>query len=227
MRSGALPPESLETIAARRAGTVNAVYRARKHWRHAAGALVAALALGSCGHPATAPAAAQPPAGSAPAAAAAAQPPTAAWMERVARGEVRLADLVDPERGLIVAGYYSDPSEQDPRADDEGMVRFAERVCGADADAAVARLAADLAARSKEPDEQPLFRCSGWVCTHRAAAEYDLDGRYRFVARGGERRLAAVVRIEGGPVTEEFVAEAEAWIEKRLPALEASGCPAP
>jgi hypothetical protein len=155
-----------------------------------------------------------------------AAPPDAAWMTRVAAGEVPLGSLIDERRGLAYAAYYTDASDEDPAADAEGLVKVAERACGERLAALTAELTADLRRRLEIEDPAP-FRCQGWTCLHEAAGEYDLDGRYSFAASPDGTRLVAVARIEGGPVTEEFVAEGEQWVAEALAALEPPECAAP
>ena len=155
-----------------------------------------------------------------------AAPPDAAWMTRVAAGEVPLGSLIDERRGLAYAAYYTDASDENPAADAEGLVKVAERACGERLAELTADLTADLRRRLAIEDPTP-FRCQGWMCLHEAAGEYDFDGRYTFAASPEGTRLVAVARIEGGPVTEEFVAAGEKWVAEALAALEPQECAAP
>lgn len=150
---------------------------------------------------------------------AAVAPPTPALMARIAAGELALRSLVDPSAGLLYAGYYTDPSEQDPRADDTGLVKIAERACGDRLDALVDALGKQTAAVDGVP-----WRCAGWVCRRDAPGEYTLDERWRFAGEAGALRLVEVVNIEGGPVTEDFVREGEAWTAAALEALGPGSC---
>ncbi len=165
--------------------------------------------------------AAEPAPRAAPEPAPPADAPTAAFIRRLATGAEPFASHVSPERGVVFVEYFSDASGQDPRADAQGVVKEARRLCGDELSGRLDRLREDLARRVETSAHDPLFTCSGRVCTFPAEMEYDLGGELRF-APG--LVLESVVRTEGGPVTEEFVAEAERWAEDALRRLEGGRC---
>jgi hypothetical protein len=145
--------------------------------------------------------------------------PTPALMLQIASGELPLESLIDRQRGLRVAEYYSDPSGTE--GDAEGMVKRAERACGAELDETIKRTEVALAQR-REIGEL-TFSCEGWSCRREAPGEFELETRFRFDGSGAKLVLVELILIEGGPVTEEFVREAEAWTEAELDKLE-PGC---
>jgi hypothetical protein len=181
---------------------------------------VAGLCLLACGTTkapdepvGNAPGTAAPNSSAAPAAAV--EPPTPTLMKRIAANEIDLATLIDPTRGLWTGAYYSDPSETEGDAD--GMVKRVDHLCGAQIAPVVAQIHENLAHRLAQNDLE--IACGGWRCSYQAAGEYEIDGRFRFDGESGTLRLVEVVGIEGGPVTAEFVTEAEAWIAAELDKL--------
>jgi hypothetical protein len=128
---------------------------------------------------------------------------------------IALADATDAARGVVFVEYYTDPSEQDPRAGADGLIRAAARLCGSDLLARINSFRSDLARHAD------AVACQGLVCTYEAAAEYDLGATLTF-APGPV--LESVVLIEGGPVTEEFTTEARAWARRELARLAKGSC---
>lgn len=131
------------------------------------------------------------------------------------RGANPRSDAVDPARGVVFAEYYTDPSEQDPRAGEDGLVRVAARLCGAELAARLERFRGELSRHTE------TTVCAETYCTYQAAGEYDLDARLEF-APGPV--LESVVLIEGGPVTEEFTTEARDWARRELARLAKGSC---
>lgn len=121
---------------------------------------------------------------------------------------------------MVFVVYASDPSDEDPRADEHGMIRTAARACGAALDAELERLAADIERRLDDEAWAAEVRCGGRSCSIPAMGEYDLSGSLTF--EGGA--LVSVVRIEGGPVTEDFVTAGEEYAEARLAELAGGRC---
>lgn len=146
---------------------------------------------------------------------------------RVAEGDRALAELIDPRKGLVLIEYFSDASGEDPRADPDGTVRIAERLCGDDLTAGLERLSRDLALRAEQSSFDPTFACEGLACTHPAEMEFDVSGTYRFDRRDdGTLRLESVTRIEGAAVLEEFLERAREWTEQQRARLAGGDCAA-
>lgn len=138
-------------------------------------------------------------------------------LERVVRGEASLGDLVDPARGVVHVMWATDASGQDPRADESGIIRVGERVCGAELTELITFLDRDLANRTDAP-----WDCADDTCEHPAAMEYDLAGRYRF-ERADPVHLISVVRVETG-VTEPALTQARDFVRDQLATLENGTC---
>lgn len=151
--------------------------------------------------------------------AAASGPSRARVMVQAVRGERSLASVIDRDRGLVYALWQTDASDQDPRADEHGVIRQAERLCGAALDAAIARLDADLQRRDLDPTDEPSISCEGETCSHRALMEFDVTGEYVFVGDVLDR----VVHVEGH-LTEEATAAARRWVDAQLSALAGGTC---
>jgi len=136
-------------------------------------------------------------------------------MARIADGHEPLRDFVAPGRGLVYILYASDASDEDPRADDDGIIRLAEHWCPGEALAdGVDRLQRDLARRARDPVREPLFECVDDRCAHPAQMEYDVRGHYEFARVDGFEgpALIAVEHVEGAGMTDEFLAEAEVFV---------------
>jgi len=129
-------------------------------------------------------------------------------------------DAIDPARGVVFVVYATDASGEDPRADAQGMIRTASRACGAELDDALEHLGADIARRLEDEAWSDLVRCEGSTCSIPAMGEYDLTGALTFE----DGALVSVVRIEGGPVTDELVAAGEAYAEAQLAELAGGRC---
>ncbi len=141
-------------------------------------------------------------------------------MVELVRGTRSIGPLVDRERGLVHVSVRADASGEDPRQGPDGLIRVAERYCGAALDEAIERFDRDLRARNIDPDEEPDFHCEGQVCRHPALMEYDVAGEYTF-APGP--RLVQVVQIETA-LDDEARNDAERWIEAQLARLEGGTC---
>lgn len=193
-------------------------------------ALMWALACGGGPAPAPAPApvAPAPPGGEGPTGALEVdRRPTPDLMRRLASGEEDFARYVESERGVSFLEYYEDASGEDARAGEDGVVRVAERLCGEALSTRLRGLREDLARRVVDTGDDALFNCTEAGCFHPARGEYDLDGRFEFRDDpDGGLVLERVVRVEGGPVTEEFVEAAEAWVEQEVVRLAEEGCAA-
>lgn len=148
--------------------------------------------------------------------------PLSEVMAELVAGERSLASVVDRERGLVHVLWKTDPSDVDPRRDEDGIVQVAERLCGPALDEAIARFDEVLRARGDDPPEEPVFTCEGDTCRHPARMEFDVVGTYVF---GAERppRLHEIVEIEGH-LTDEARATAERWAEAQRARLEVGGC---
>ncbi len=136
-------------------------------------------------------------------------------MARIAEGHRPLRELVAPSRGVVYVLYATDASGEDPRADDDGIIRLAEHWCpGEQLDDNVDRLQRDLARRMREPIREPLFECVDDRCEHPAQMEYDVAGDYEFAAVDGfdGPALIAVEHVEAAGMSEAFVAEAEVFV---------------
>ncbi len=138
-------------------------------------------------------------------------------LERVVRGEASIGDLVDASQGVVHVIWATDASGLDPRADESGIIRLGERVCGAELAELVTYLDRDLGNRT-----DTTWDCADDSCEHPAAMEYDLSGRYRF-ERGDPVRLISVVRIETG-VTEDALTQAREFVRDQLATLENGTC---
>lgn len=150
--------------------------------------------------------------------------PSPDLLRSLAEGEVGFARHVDPGRGVAFVEYFDDASGEDPRAV-QGLVKTAERLCGEELTGRLERLRRDLAYRVESSAHDPLFTCTGMTCTFPAEMEFDRTGELRF--RSAPERglvLDAVIRIEGGTVTEEFVAAGQAWAEAQLTRLADDRC---
>lgn len=143
-------------------------------------------------------------------------------MVQVVRGERSLASLVDRDRGLVYVLWQVDASDQDPRRDPDGVIREASRLCGAELDAALARLDADLQRRNRDPSDEPSIACEGPVCRHPALMEYDVEGEYVFHTVAPPV-LDRVVRVEGH-LDDAGEAAARRWVEAQLSALADGAC---
>lgn len=182
-----------------------------------------ALVASSCGAPQSEPRPSEAPLSEASDVEAAASAPSLSdIMLELVRGSRSIASLVDRERGLVHVSVRSDPTGEDPRIGPDGLVRIAERYCGAALDEAVERLDRDLRARNPEPPDEPAFECEGRVCRHPALMEYDVSGAYTFAP--DQARLLQVVQIETA-LSDEAQADAERWIETQLARLEGGRCP--
>lgn len=143
-------------------------------------------------------------------------------MVELRRGERSLASVVDRDRGLVHVLWLTDASDRDPRAGEDGVIRVATRLCGAELDAAVARFDADLQARNNDPLDEPVFDCAERTCTHRARMEYDFGGAYTF-ASAEPPVLDRVVQIEGA-LLEARDAEARRWAAEQVERLAGGTC---
>lgn len=182
-----------------------------------------ALALSACGSSAT-PAPTTPPvASAAPPVAPAA--PTAALLQSIASGNESLDAHLDATRGVLFVERYSDASGENPRANASGEVEIAERLCSAALTERLERLRTDWRGRFEVNGAEAMV-CAGEACTHHAEMEYDVDARVVF--RGGPNGailLDRVVRIEGGPVSDEWRTAAERWAHDRETELASGVCP--
>tara|TARA_B100001750_G_scaffold132217_1_gene105082 strand:- start:616 stop:1113 length:498 start_codon:yes stop_codon:yes gene_type:complete len=152
----------------------------------------------------------------------------AATMRRIAQGHVLLRDLVDPERGVVYVLYAEDASGEDPRADDDGIIRLAEHWCAAEElDDHVDRLQRDLHRRIDDPIREPLFECADDHCDHPAQMEYDVEGHYEFARVEGREgpTLIAVEQVEGAAMSEAFQNDAAAFVRDRRAAFATARCP--
>lgn len=144
-------------------------------------------------------------------------------MVEAVRGERSLASVVDRDRGLVYVLWQTDASDEDPRADEQGVIRQAERLCGEDLDAAIARLDADLQRRNQDPSDEPSISCVDETCSHRALMEFDVMGEYVFVRGAQPAVLDHVVHIEGH-LTDEATSGARRWVDERLSELAGGSC---
>lgn len=149
-------------------------------------------------------------------------------MARVAEGHTPLRELVAPGRGLVYILYATDASGEDPRADDDGMIRLAEHWCpGAQLGDQVDRLQRDLARRMREPVREPLFECIDDRCEHPAQMEYDVTGHYEFARVDGFAgpALIAVEHVEGAGMSDAFLEDAEIFVRDQRAAHAGATCP--
>ncbi|MCB9595442.1 MAG: hypothetical protein H6719_22165 [Sandaracinaceae bacterium] len=145
------------------------------------------------------------------------EPPALAWLEALGRGDRARVDLA---RGVVFVTYASDASGEDPDADEDGTIRTARRLCGPELDAALTQLAADITRRVEDDVFGPMMACADATCSFPAMGEYDTTGDLGF--EGGV--LQTVVRIEGGPVGEEFRAEGARWADDATARLAGGRC---
>lgn len=128
----------------------------------------------------------------------------------LASGKASFVDHIDSETGVVFYQYFTDPTEQDPRADESGLVAVAERLCSAALADRLAALKRNLAAKLADGAEP---ECSQKSCMLGADAEYELGATLVFEIEGKDRAvLAAVAEVEGGPVTDEFRQQANDWL---------------
>lgn len=148
-------------------------------------------------------------------------------MVQIAEGHRPLRELVAPSRGLLHVLYATDASGEDPRADEDGIIRLAEHWCpGEDLEDNVDRLQRDLARRIREPVREPLFECVDDRCEHPAQMEYDVAGHYEFARVEGfdGPALIAVEHVESAGMTEAFLAEAEVFVRDQRAAHAGATC---
>jgi len=131
------------------------------------------------------------------------------------------AGALDGSAGLAVARALSC---QEPENDlEKRPLKRARLLCGAGMEWQAEQIQRDLLRRIGNDQE---LRCEGLVCSHDAEGEFDEAGRYEFEARDGALFLRSVAYVEGGPVSEEFMAEGRAWTQKELAALRKLTCAA-
>jgi hypothetical protein len=185
---------------------------------------IVALAIAgvACGGSAVAPI--ENRAAGGPADPAEAPPPTVELLRGFAMGSRLLADHVDAVRGVAFVAYFTDPSDEDPRAGRDGIVRISDRLCGDALTVRLDRLREDL--NFRVVNESMLY-CSGQRCTSSALGEYHTNASYYFTSDSGKLELDAVIEVEGGPVTEEFAQQGASWAEAERTRLERKGCSAP
>ncbi len=148
-------------------------------------------------------------------------------MARIAAGHEPLRELVAPSRGVIYVLYATDASGEDPRADDDGIIRLAEHWCSDEQlTDGIDRLQRDLARRIREPIREPLFECVDDRCGHPAQMEYDVAGHYEFARVDGfdGPALIAVEHVESASMTERFLADAEDFVRDERAALAGATC---
>jgi len=148
-------------------------------------------------------------------------------MARIAEGHRPLEALVAPSRGLVYVLYATDASGEDPRADDDGMIRLAEHWCTSEElTDNVDRLQRDLARRMRDRVREPLFECVDDRCEHPAQMEYDVAGHYEFAPVEGFEgpALIAVEHVESAGMTEDFLAEAEIFVRDQRAAHAGATC---
>lgn len=148
----------------------------------------------------------------------------AAFMLEAARGERALADHVDPTRGVAFVVFTTDASGEDPRAGRDGVIREAVRVCGEALAARLTRVHTDLRLRVEQTSHDPLFTCEAGECRHDAEMEYDMAGVYRFRPGPAAPVLDSVVRIEGGPISDEFEEAGRRFAAEQLARLADAPC---
>jgi hypothetical protein len=192
-----------------------------------------ALACGGVSaEPEPSPEAVSEPGGEAPSEAEAPEPAggplvDAERMARIADGHEPLRDFVVPARGLVYVLYATDASGEDPRADEDGIIRLAEHWCTeAELSDGIDRLQRDLARRARDPIREPLFECVDDRCSHPAQMEYDVGGHYEFARIAGfdGPALIAVEHVESASMTEAFLEDAEVFVRDERAALAGATC---
>jgi hypothetical protein len=141
-----------------------------------------------------------------------------AVLVQLARGERAWSSVIDPRIGLARVEVFGDASGEDPRADADGTVHIAERLCGEALERYLETLTADLRLRVETSWHDPLFVCTATECRFDAEMEFDRSGRIELASSGAS--IVAIERVEGGTVAESWLAEANAWVREahaRLP----------
>lgn len=110
---------------------------------------------------------------------------TRALIRAIAKGKVPPADLIDPQAGLIWVGYTSGDTDQATR-------KRSDRLCGKQAERALARLLPDLASAV---DLDEIFYCSkdGLSCELGIRGEFGAQWKLEFRAGHQPPILEAVV----------------------------------
>lgn len=143
-------------------------------------------------------------------------------MNQFSSGDRLLTESTDPTSGVIFIRYFIDESGETPEADEEGVVRIVENLCGAELNGRLEELQHDLLRRSQDQDAQTMFACSDLSCSHGPERE-NITGRYTFIQRSPQDYvLASVVHIESR--NEDFIREAEAWAEIQIQIMEDRSC---
>ncbi|MCA9546932.1 MAG: hypothetical protein KC613_21165 [Myxococcales bacterium] len=183
-----------------------------------------ALALIGCGGAPGVPSAPAPASRSATVRVPPPVPIDARLVRRLASMPNAVKAAVDPRVGVLWIQVYTDTAGDDPHAGPDGVVRTAERLCGAALTPRLATLQRDLKARHGEGID-PQVTCDDPVCRYPAQMEYDLAGQLTFAHAPVGPRLVQVVQVEGGPVTPEFTSAAYAWAGQQIRALAGGRCP--
>ncbi len=156
--------------------------------------------------------------GPAPTATTAAETP-ASLLEDVAHGRRTLLSLGAPREGFGYVLHRTDPSDEDPRRDEEGRIRFAQRVCSAEQ---VRELGIERSlALHYEPefDYVPVV-CDGLICNAGGPMEYATSLRFVFErGRTGSLLLRTVYEVEDVAILDEFVHQAWNWAEAQAEEL--------
>jgi len=201
-------------------------------------AVLGAVGLGACGArqgEATEPAAAGATEQQAPAV----EPLTELSPEvmgRFASGELRLADFVDPGRGVafIWGGSVEDPSQEEPEPYElqaheelvaEGIVRGSVRACGAELESRLATAHQMLASFVQGQPAQDVFTCEGTVCTRERATEWDPTVVYTFQpGPDGRLVLEMVDMVERSMLAEPLQTQLAEWATAERARLAAASC---
>lgn len=129
-----------------------------------------------------------------------------ALLSSVARGERDLLSLTEAGRGFAYTVYREDATGEDPRADEEGVIRFTVRVC-APGDV-VSGLGIRIRDHVRDLYEGVPLTCAGLVCDARGPMEFATSLRFVFAqAEGGALVLRSVFEVEDVATIEQIAAQ--------------------
>lgn len=129
-----------------------------------------------------------------------------ALLASVARGERDVLSLTEAGAGFAYTVYREDATGEDPRANDEGVIRFTVRVC-APGDV-VSGLGGRVRDHVADLYEGVPLTCAGLVCDARGPMEFATSLRFVFAhGRGGALVLRSVFEVEDVATIEQIAAE--------------------
>lgn len=146
-----------------------------------------------------------------------------AMLASVARGERDLLSLTQDGSGFVYAVNREDATGEDPRRNDEGVIRFTTRVC------TPGDVSSGLAVRVRDHiadlyEGVPLT-CTGLVCEARGPMEFATTVRFVFAHdAGGRLVLRAVYEVEDVATIEQIAAQRWQEAEQSVGAMD-EACP--